>query len=223
MARSSPRCPGTVTNPRFAECLNCRWLPRVRAWYQPSDSSSRMTSRTFMGLTHLRYIPLCITTKLSRGQAAKRAGRRLERRVRPRPPRGPSGSGTRSSAEFWLDQMECGGLVPTLGVSEPTRQANVRTPTATDRPVLGPPSPMGSVEHDRSLPRLSWRMPSRISTPMLRCSCLGIFDFLADLLQNVRRNVVGHVLGIQGQHPDHSPLWPQEVDHANSTPLPAPS
>ena len=84
MARSSPRCPGTVTNPRFAECLNCRWLPRVRAWYQPSDSSSRMTSRTFMGLTHLRYIPLCITTKLSRGQAAKRVGRRLERRVRHR-------------------------------------------------------------------------------------------------------------------------------------------
>ena len=37
-----------------------------------------MTSLTFMGWTHLCYIPLCITTKLSRGQAAKRVGRRLE-------------------------------------------------------------------------------------------------------------------------------------------------
>ena len=58
MARSSPRCPGTVTNPRFDECLNCRWLPRIRTWYQPSVSSSRMTSLTFMGWTHLRYNPL---------------------------------------------------------------------------------------------------------------------------------------------------------------------
>ena len=58
MASSSPRCPGTVTSPRFAECLNCRWLPRIRTWYQPSASSSRRTSLTFMGRAHLHYTPL---------------------------------------------------------------------------------------------------------------------------------------------------------------------
>ena len=119
--------------------------------YVASSGCDSMTSFIFSftiamdSLLDLRH-----KEQLSRGQAAKRVGRRLERRVRPRPPRGPSGSGTRWSAEFWLDQMECDGLVPTLGVFEPTRQATVRTPTATDRPVLGPPSPMGSVEHDRS-------------------------------------------------------------------------
>ena len=47
-ARSSEGRPATVTNPGFVGCLNCWWLPVVRARYQPSTLSERSTSRTFI-------------------------------------------------------------------------------------------------------------------------------------------------------------------------------
>ena len=47
-ARSSPGRPATVTSPGFTGCLNCWWLPRVRARYQPSSARSRRTSRIFI-------------------------------------------------------------------------------------------------------------------------------------------------------------------------------
>ena len=40
--------PETVTVPAFVGCLNWRWLPFVRARYQPSSSKALMTSLTFM-------------------------------------------------------------------------------------------------------------------------------------------------------------------------------
>ena len=69
IASSSPECPATVTNPGFAGCLNCLWLPRIRTWYQPSASSNRMTSLIFMDGTHL-HTPRCITSRLSRAGTA---------------------------------------------------------------------------------------------------------------------------------------------------------
>ena len=35
-AKSSLGFPGTVTRPGLLVCLNCRWLPRVDTWNQPS-------------------------------------------------------------------------------------------------------------------------------------------------------------------------------------------
>jgi hypothetical protein len=46
-ARSSLGLPATVTSPLLSGCLNCRWLPRVRATYHPSASMIPITSRTF--------------------------------------------------------------------------------------------------------------------------------------------------------------------------------
>ena len=58
MVSSSPEYPVTVTNPRFAGCLNYLWLLRIRTKYQPSASSHRMTSLAFMAGTHIHYIPV---------------------------------------------------------------------------------------------------------------------------------------------------------------------
>lgn len=44
---SSLSLPGIVTLPGFTGCRNCRWLPRVVIWYQPSRSTIRIASRTF--------------------------------------------------------------------------------------------------------------------------------------------------------------------------------
>ena len=44
---SSLSLPGIVTLPGFTEWRNCRWLPRVVTWYQPSRSTIRIASRTF--------------------------------------------------------------------------------------------------------------------------------------------------------------------------------
>src|SRR3990167_7710027 len=60
-------------------------------------------------------------------------------------------------------------------------------------------------------------MPSRISWPIFRLS-FGI-DLLLDLLQYLRRNVVGDVLGVQRQHPDFVLAQSQEIDHAQATSL----
>ena len=46
LGTSSPKLPGTVTVPGLSGWRNCRWLPRVRAWTQPSRSTSRTASRT---------------------------------------------------------------------------------------------------------------------------------------------------------------------------------
>jgi len=50
--KSSPGLPATVTLPGLAGCTKPRWLPRVAFSRQPSFSSIRITSRTFMGLHH---------------------------------------------------------------------------------------------------------------------------------------------------------------------------
>src|ERR1039457_3437947 len=46
--KSSPQCPGTVTRPGRDAFLYCRWLPFVRTICHPCDSSSLITSLTFM-------------------------------------------------------------------------------------------------------------------------------------------------------------------------------
>jgi len=44
---SSPGLPGTVTTCGFSGCLKWRWLPVVLTCFQPSNSISRIKSRTF--------------------------------------------------------------------------------------------------------------------------------------------------------------------------------
>ena len=39
-ASSSPKLPGTVTRPGLPGCLNCRWLPLVRANCQPYEPAN---------------------------------------------------------------------------------------------------------------------------------------------------------------------------------------
>ena len=49
-----------VTRPGFGGCLNCRWLPLVPTWYQPSLSTMRIASRTLGGIQHscsIRLVP----------------------------------------------------------------------------------------------------------------------------------------------------------------------
>jgi hypothetical protein len=47
---SNPDVLETVTVPDFVGCLNCLWLPLVRASCQPSLSSILITSLTFTTL-----------------------------------------------------------------------------------------------------------------------------------------------------------------------------
>ena len=44
---STPRAPGTVTEPLFSPCLKIRWLPVCLTWSQPSSLSSFIIARTF--------------------------------------------------------------------------------------------------------------------------------------------------------------------------------
>src|SRR3972149_11171574 len=62
----------------------------------------------------------------------------------------------------------------------------------------------------QSLPRLIWRMPSRISWPMLR-SAFAI-EFFLDLLQHVPGNALRLIFRVQRQHPDVPLLGTQVVD-----------
>src|SRR6184192_2504117 len=43
---------GTVVRPCFVGCWNCLWLPTWLTWYQPSFSSSLITSRLFICRSH---------------------------------------------------------------------------------------------------------------------------------------------------------------------------
>ena len=59
-AKSSLGLPGTVTRPALVGCLNWRWLPRVVTRNQPSLSSIRSTSLTFM---REEYFPTAMWSK----------------------------------------------------------------------------------------------------------------------------------------------------------------
>ena len=59
-------------------------------------------------------------------------------------------------------------------------------------------------------PRLSWRMPSRISPPMSRVD--STIDLLPDLPHHGRRDTLNDVLRIDSQHPDFAMVQAQEGD-----------
>jgi hypothetical protein len=46
-AKLSDGLPAMVTRYGFTGCLNCRWLPLVATWIQPSSPISSIASRTF--------------------------------------------------------------------------------------------------------------------------------------------------------------------------------
>src|ERR1700731_5060427 len=70
-------------------------------------------------------------------------------------------------------------------------------------------------------PRLISRSPSRISRPTF-LFVLAIFHFLPDLPEYVSRDVVGDVLRIHREHPDHAMGTADVVKHAVNAPLTAP-
>jgi len=57
-------------------------------------------------------------------------------------------------------------------------------------------------------PRFSSRSPSRISRPTFRLAMVLVIDFILNLSENACRNVLGHVLRVQRQHPDRTMLGP---------------
>src|SRR5215831_14388183 len=71
-------------------------------------------------------------------------------------------------------------------------------------------------------PRFNWRSPSRISIPMFRFAGVLAIEFVLDLFENVRSNVLLHALRVEGQHPDLAVARAQKVDHTKSAPLAAP-
>ncbi len=103
-----------------------------------------------------------------------------------------------------------------------SHSCNVRTETPRscanfdwDRPTLVRVSATGgNVTTRPTSPRLSCRRPSRISTPMSRRRALVIINLLPNLSENVSRNILGDVLRIECQHPDHALPRPQVVNDA---------
>ena len=77
----------------------------------------------------------------------------------------------------------------------------------------------GTVMTRPTSPRLIWRMPSRISAPISRLRLLATFNLLEYFPQNVGRYVLGYVLRIQGQHPNHALSGAQVIDHSKSAAL----
>src|SRR5688572_22914496 len=77
---------------------------------------------------------------------------------------------------------------------------------------------LGTVVTRPCSPRFSSRKPSSISRPMFRFG-LGIVDFLSNLAQDVRGDVLGHVLRIDRQHPDNALSELRKINDAIATSL----
>src|SRR5436190_18599876 len=90
-----------------------------------------------------------------------------------------------------------------------SHSCSVRTDTPSKWANLGWESPVlsrmlatdGTVLIRPCSPRLSWRMPSRISWPMFRLEAINL---LPNPLQDLHGNVVRYVVDVQGEHPDLS-------------------
>src|SRR5258708_21708384 len=109
-----------------------------------------------------------------------------------------------------------------------SHSCNVRADTPSNKANFACDNPVpsridvtdGTLTTRPTLPRFSWRRPSRISLPTARRGVAALtIDFVFDLFEDMGRNGVGNVLCVKRQEPDLPLRETQEVDHADSTPL----
>src|SRR6202142_1465718 len=137
---------------------------------------------------------------------------------------------TSSSARGFLAATSSNVRAAPDGARRPCSQScNVRTDTPSNDANRDWESPVfpriiatsGTLITRPYSPRLISRSPSRISRPTF-LFVLAIFHFLPDLPEYVSRDVVGDVLRMHREHPDHAMCTADVVNHAVTAPLTAP-
>src|ERR1700688_4948692 len=136
---------------------------------------------------------------------------------------------TSSSARGFLATTSSNVRAAPDGARRPCSQScNVRTDTPSNDANRDWESPVfsriiatsGTLITRPYSPRLISRSPSRISRPAF-LFVLAIFHFLPDLPEHVSRDVVGNVLRIHREHPDHAVCPTDVVNHTITAPFAA--